>query len=171
MNQLLKDDIKNEIQKLNVKKSSTFGCIPVTILKDSLDFYAVHLTNSVNRSFQTSVLPQKLKQPEVITLYKKLDPLNKENYRPVSLLPHLSKVFDRKIYKQRSSYMEDKLTKCLKGFRKSHGTQHSLVTMLEKWKRGVDNGVYVSALFMDLSKVFDTINHDLILAKLKEYRF
>ena len=67
--------------------------------------------------------------------------------------------------------MEDKLSKCLTGFRKSHGTQHSLLTMLKKWKRGIDDGAYVSALFMDLSKAFHTINHDLMLAKLKSYGF
>ena len=67
--------------------------------------------------------------------------------------------------------MKDKLSKCLTGFRKSHGTQHLLVTMLEKWQKAVDKGEYVSALFMDLSKAFDTINHDLLLAKLKAYGF
>ena len=97
--------------------------------------------------------------------------MNKENYRPVSLLPHLSKVFDRITYKQINSYMEDKLTKCLTGFRKLHGTQHSLLTMLEKWKGGNDSGAYVSILFIDLSKAFHTINHDLMLAKLKAYGF
>ena len=67
--------------------------------------------------------------------------------------------------------MKDKLSKCLTGFRKSHGTQHLLVTMLEKWKKAVDKGEYVSAVFMDLSRAFDTINHDLLLAKLKAYGF
>ena len=61
--------------------------------------------------------------------------------------------------------MEDKLSKHLTGFRKSHGTQHLLVTILEKWKKAVDNEEYASLLFLDLSKVFDTINHDLLLAK------
>ena len=103
-----KDDIKNEIQKLNVKKSSAFGCIPVAILKNCVDVYLAHLTNSVNHSLQICVFPQKLKQAEVIPLYKKLDQLNKRNYRPVSLLPHSSKIFERIIYKQINSYMKDK---------------------------------------------------------------
>ena len=59
--------------------------------------------------------------------------------------------------------MENKLSKCLTGFRKSHGTQHLLVTMLEKWKKAVDDGEYVSPLFLDLSKAFDAINHDFYL--------
>ena len=52
-----------------------------------------------------------------------------------------------------------------------HGTQRSLLTILEKWKTGIANGAYISALFIDLSKAFDTINHDLMLAKLKAYGF
>ena len=67
--------------------------------------------------------------------------------------------------------MEDKLSKYLTGFRNSNGTQHLLVTMFEKWKNAVDNGEYVYALFLYLSKAFDTINHDLFLAKLKAYGF
>ena len=67
--------------------------------------------------------------------------------------------------------MTDKLAHSIAGFRNSHGTQNSLVVMLENWKRTLDKGEYVSVLFMDLSKAFYTINHDLLVVKLKGYGF
>ena len=63
--------------------------------------------------------------------------------------------------------MENRLSKCIAGFRKSHRTPHSLIIIVEKWKNVLDKGEYVRVLFMDLSKTFDTINQDLLLAKLK----
>ena len=67
--------------------------------------------------------------------------------------------------------MRNKLAHSITGFRKSYGTQNSLVVMLEKWKRALDKGECISALFMDLSKAFDTINHDLLIVKPKAYGF
>ena len=130
-----------------------------------------YLTNTINHSLKESTFPDELKQSEVIPVYKKLDPLQKENYRPVSLLPHISKVFERVIYNQINSFMETKILKCVTSFRKSHGTQHSLLVMLEKWKKELDIEENMSPIFMDLSKVFDTIIRDLLLAKLKAYGF
>ena len=132
--------MKKAIENLDTKRSSTYGSIPATILKQCVNAYLLHLTNSINYSFQHSSFPQELKLSEVIPVYKKLDPLQKENYRPVNLLPQVSKVFERIIQKQKTNYMTDKLAHSITGFRKSHGAQSSLVMMLEKWKRALDKG-------------------------------
>ena len=154
------NEVKKEIENLYTKKSSTCGSIPATILKQCVNAYLPHLTNSINYSIQHSSFPQELKLSNVIPVYKKLNPLQKENYRPVSLLPHISKVFERIIHKQITNYMTEKLAHSINRFRKSDETQNSLVVMLEQWKRELDKGENVSALFMDLLTV-----------KLKSYGF
>ena len=121
--------------------------------------------------FLDSYFPRELKKVEIITLYKKDDCLKKENNRPVSFLPHVSKIFERLIYKQINGYMCDELSKYITGFIKRHVMQHSLLVMLKKWKKALDKGDNVCTIFMDLSKAFDSINHDLLLAKLKAYGF
>ena len=128
--QVSSDIVRKEIRNLNAKKSSTYSSIPASILKQCVDAYLPHLTVTINCSLRENIFPEELNV--VIPLYKKLDPLKKENYRPVSLLPHVSEVFEKIICNYINPYMEDKLTKYLTGFRKSHGTQHLLVTMLEK---------------------------------------
>ena len=107
----------------------------------------------------------------MLSLFTKKDPLNKENYRPVSLLSHMSKVFERLLHKQIETFMSNKLSNKLFGFRKNYNTQYCLTFMLDKWKDTLDKGKHVGAVFMDLSKTFDTINHDLLIAKLEAYGF
>ena len=75
------------------------------------------------------------------------------------------------MYMQTDTFIRVKLSKLLIGFRKNHSTQHCLMSMLEMWKNTLDKGGYVSAIFMDLSKAFDTLNHNLLIAKLGAYGF
>ena len=100
-----KDNVRKGIRNRNVKKSSTYGSIPASILKQCVDAYLPYLTGSVNYSLRESTFPEELKHSQVIPVYKKLDPLKKENHRLVSLLPHVSKVFERIIYQQINTYM------------------------------------------------------------------
>ena len=112
------NEVKKEIENLDTKKSSTYGSIPATILKQCVNAYLLHLTNSINYSIQHSSFPQELKLSKVIQVYEKLNLLQKENYRPVSPLPYVSKIFESIIPKQITNYMTDKLAHSITGFRK-----------------------------------------------------
>ena len=92
-----------------------------------------------------------MKAPEVSPIFQKNDDLEKENYRSVSILPHMLKVVESIMYTQIQSFMEDKLSKLLTGFRNNHSTQYCFIKMLEKWgKNTLDKGGFVCAMFMEL---------------------
>ena len=101
-------------------------------------------------------------------LFKKPDPFNKVNYRPVILLSHVSKVYERIIFRQISIYFEPYFPSFLTDFCKNY-RQHSLLKILELWKEALDKGKYFGAIFMDLPRAFNTLNHDLLIAKLEAY--
>ena len=141
------------------------------MLKSTVNVHVSLLTKIINSSTRNGCSPHELKVKEVTPIFNINDDLDKENYRPDSVLPHVSKIIERVMYIQTKNFMEDKLSKLLTGFRKNNSTQHCLVTMLEKWKNTLDKGGFVCAIFMNLSKVFDTMNHDLLIAKLGAYGF
>ena len=115
--------------------------------------------------------PAPLKLADIKPTHKKNDTTNKENYRPVSILPSVSKLFERNMFEQISGYIEKFLSPYLCGFRKGFSTQHSLIVMLEKWRKALDNNKLAGALLTDLSKAFDCLNHNLMIAKLHAYGF
>ena len=115
--------------------------------------------------------PDPLKLADISPIYKKDDATNKENYRPVSILPSVSKIFERNMFDQISHYIEKYLSPYLCGLRKGFSAQHCLVVMLKKWKKVLDSGEFAGALLTDLSKAFDCNNHNILIAKLHAYGF
>ena len=107
----------------------------------------------------------------IYLVYKKKDRHDKSSYRQVSILPLLSKPFERILYEQIESHTKDILSKYQGGFRKNFNSQHSLLAMLERWKKVLDNGESCGALLVFLSKAFDCTVHDLLLEKLSAYAF
>ena len=116
------NEVKKIIKSLNTKKCALSSCISVSILINSIDTYLSILTDIINDSIKNGVFPDELKLAEVIPLFKKADPFDKSNYRPVSLLSHMSKVFERIIYNQINENIEPLLSNLLTGFRKNHNT-------------------------------------------------
>ena len=167
------DDMKTEINKLDEKKSGTFMNIPVKRLKEVVDIVAQPLTDIWKFEIvRGRKFASQLKLADITPLHKKLETINKENYRPVSLLPVVSKLFERLMQKQMVTYMEKFLSPYLCGYRKGFNAQYALLAMIEKWKKCLDGeGGFAGAILMDLSKAFDTINHELLIAKLEAYGF
>ena len=110
-----------------------------------------------------------MKIANITPVHKKDEPTDKKNYRPVSVLPLLSKVFERLLYDQLSDYLEKYLNTLLCGFRKAHPTQHALFKLLQAWQEELDKSGFVSAMLMDLSKAYDCLPHDLLVAKFEAY--
>ena len=161
------ENIQREILDLNSKKPGTFGNIPTKMLKSSSDICNVALQNIWNSEILGKLyFPNKLKLADITPVYKKKDPTLVENYRPVSVLPSVSKIFERIIQKQFSNFVDQFLSPYLCGYRKGYNTQYALLSLIEKWKKELDNKGYTVAVLMDLSKAFDTINNELLITKL-----
>ena len=166
------EDMEKEIQNLNPKKAGTFMDIPTKQLKEVSSVVSEPLAKIWNEEvIGRKVFPAKLKLADITPIYKSLENTSVTNYRPVSILPVVSKVFERIMDKQTNSYMDSKLSPYLCGYRKGYSCQYALLSMIERWKLSYDKGGHAGGILMDLSKAFDTINHQLLVAKLHAYGF
>ena len=132
---ITEDEIRKAISKLVGSKATPIDDIPAEMLKSTTDVHASLLTKVIDSSLRNECFPDQLKAAEVTPNFKKNDDLGKENYRPISVLAHVSKIIGRVMYIKIENFMEDKLSKLLTGFRKNHSTQYCLVNMLKKWKK------------------------------------
>ena len=165
-------EIKSEIKQMNGKKAGTFMNIPTKQLKQTIDIISeplMHIWN--NEIVKNKKFPTKLKLADLTPIYKKLENILPVNYRPISVLPSISKIFEKLMQRQINVFIEKQLSPYLCGYRKGYNCQYALLSMIEKWKMSLDNNGFAGGILMDLSKAFDTINHELLIAKLHAYGF
>ena len=136
------------------------------ILRQSAEVTANTLQLLFNNAISNSEFPENLKLADVTPVFKKKDPLDKTNYRPVSVLPPVSKIFERLMQKQINEHIKNKLSPYLCGYRKGFSTQYALLSLIERWKKILDEKGFGGAVLMDLSKAFDTLNYEQLIAKL-----
>ena len=165
-----KEEIEKEILALQDGKAVQQPDIPTKIVKMNVDIFSELLYFEVYKTIEFSTFPFCMKLADVTPVYKKGNRSVKDIYRPVSILPNLSKVFERCLYKQMSLYFDNILSKYQCGFRKNHSAQRCLLALTGNWKCSVDNGKVFGSLLTDLSKAFDCLPHDLF-AKLQAYGF
>ena len=156
---------------MNKNEASQKSDVPITIIHKNADIFADFLAESLKGAIKTYNYPNCLKLADITRLHKKERKGNKENYRPVSILPTLSKILERILFEQISVYFDKFLSDQQCGFRKGYSTQHCLLNLLEKSKNSADKGKSFGALLTDLSKASDCVDHELLTAKLNAYGF
>ena len=164
-------DVRSVIAALDVKKASACNSISSKFIKEYSDICSKPITDVINNGITNSCFDVCLKCADLTPVYKAEETTNKKNYRNVSLLPALSKIFEKLLHTQIADYMENFLSPFLCGYRKGYSAQYALIAMLEKWKMSLDKGGYGGGILMDLSKAFDTLDHELLIAKLFAYGF
>ena len=164
-------EIINVVKNLCDKTSYGFDSVPVNIVKKCISTIAEPLSCLINCSFRTGRFPDNLKVAKVCPIFKNGSENEFSNYRPISILPSFSKIYEKVAYNRLESFLlsNDSITKCQYGFRSKHSAYMALLDMYNKASESLDKGNYSVGIFIDLSKAFDTIDHDILGRKLEFY--
>ena len=165
------EEIETEITKLKSSKAAAPFSIPVFILKILKTVISKPLEVLFNASFETGIVPDSFKLANVIPVYKKGSQTSLSNYRPISLLSVFDKLLEKLMCNRLVNFLEKKkiIFDNQFGFRSKHSTGHAILSIVDKIQRAIDERDFSCGIFLDFSKAFDIINHEILLKKLEFY--
>ena len=165
------EEIKRIVSKLPSKASSGHDNISNVLLKEIIDQLAPVLVEVFNKSMTMGEFSSIMKLAEVVPLYKGKEHYLENNYRPISLLTTISKILETIMYHQVYSFLHEtgQIYKNQYGFRANHSCEHAIGQVIGTVVKGLENHQYIACILLDLSKAFDTIEHEILLQKLELY--
>ena len=164
-------DLIKIIDRLPSKTSCGVDAISPNLIKSIKHEICKPITLIINQCLKKGIFPDKLQIAKIVSILKSNDETVLNNYRPISVLPSLSKVFEQVIFNQIHEYFDrhNLYYGNQYGFRKGHSTEQAVLKVIDRVTQNLDIGVTPINIYLDLSKAFDTLNHNILLQKLKHY--
>ena len=164
-------EVFNQISKLNSNKSVGPGSIPAAFLKCLGPDMSIILSELFNESLTQGQFPDCLKSAKITPVHKKDSLIDPKNYRPISLLSNISKIFEKILHDRLYTFLENHkiIFENQFGFRKHHNTTHACMALTESIRKALDKGEFAAGIFVDLQKAFDTVEHKILIHKLNHY--
>ena len=163
-------EVVDYIKNLDIKKSVGLFRIQNRFLKELNKLFSIPISKIFNLFIEHGIFSQKMKIAIVIPVLKKDDTEDCNNYSPISLLPNISKLFEKLIKNRFSKFLEEN---CLFsrqfGFRNKHSRNHALIDLTETIRKAIDDNEFACRVFLDFKKVSDTVNHGILSKKLEPY--
>ena len=164
-------EVLKHLKHLKRKCAVGLDDIPSSFLKDTAYVIAKPLTHIINCSLRNGTVPDSFKHAKVTPIFKSGAQDILDNYRPISVLPTVSNVLESCVHNQLMEHLENHnlLSSCQFGFRKNRSTEHASVYFTDKIRKAMDSGLFTGAIYIDLSKAFDTISHSTLIDKLPDF--
>ncbi len=165
------NEIINIVKKCKNKTSTDCNGIDMSLIKQVIEGVSKPLAHICNLSFQTGTFPNQMKIAKVIPVYKTGSKHNFTNYRPVSILPQLSKIMEKLFNNRMDAFLEKHklLSESQYGFRVNRSTSQAIMESIEEITDAIDNKKHAIGVFINLKKAFDTMNHNKLFNKLGKY--
>ena len=169
LNPVSENFVRDQLRQLKPNKAIGLDKVSSRLLKDSADVIAPVLTNIINCSFRNKSFPQSWKSAKVMALFKNSDADNCDNYRPLSVLPTVSKIVEWAARIQLYNHLDSNGLLHVKqfGFRRKRSTTSALLQFSDDILQNMEDGLVTGVVFLDLKKAFDTVNHRVLLFKLR----
>jgi hypothetical protein len=163
------EEVTAGLRNLKISKATGIDMIPSRALKIAADIIAPSITWIFNLSLKTGIFVDAWKKACVLPIYKSGDRRLCENYRPISILPVISKILERSVFDQLYKFLNDNslLSKYQSGFRPKNSTLTALLQMCDEWHQNLDCGKLIGVVFLDIRKAFDSVDHKILLHKMK----